>query len=382
MIMRIDRHISEQTFFSIIQTRLFRYLEAIWSNGGSVNIASAIIHNIENFKNLNSQDNFCGRGFWGYGINCISNGKNKTCMADILEIERLNILNKHHEPFRHLQVLTFKVEKRFLFVSTFSIDSCQVGLVSDINQKYDLVDFENARLLTNSQKTSVEFSLKGLPIPICFQVDDYYIPGCLSGGVLAKYYIERMKECAEACKKVENDLTFQPKLSFIDDLVGGIYQLQNQGKRAECIRVLIDESKKDEGGFRDFFQIILEAKGYSAEAEPLKSHGRIDLKVKHPELSTKILEFKGWWNADRKNIINQLNRYLTDFEDDGYIFMINHTNRNIVLELENLICKPETHYVEGTWKEIKFKNTAFTYFISKHRSNSLRTVYHFVISVY
>jgi hypothetical protein len=72
----------------------------------------------------------------------------------------------------------------------FSIDSCTVGVVSDINQKYDLNNFENARHVTNGQKTIVEFILKGLADPISFQVEDYHFPANLSGDQLSSYYIE------------------------------------------------------------------------------------------------------------------------------------------------------------------------------------------------
>jgi hypothetical protein len=73
-------------------------MHAIWDRGGSPNIFSAIHYNLEKFRRLNFQDNFCGKGFWGYGINCVSNGKVKQCVADIMEIEKLNMLNKHQEP--------------------------------------------------------------------------------------------------------------------------------------------------------------------------------------------------------------------------------------------------------------------------------------------
>jgi len=357
-----------------------RYMYAIWDRGGGPNIFSALHYNAQKFKSLNGQDNFCGKGFWGYGLNCISNGKDKICMADIMEIEKLNMLNKHHEPFRRLQVLTFKVEGRFVYVSMFSIDSCTVGVVSDINRKYDLCNFENARLLTNGQKTTVEFIFKGLAEPISFQVEDYHFPANLSGDRLARYYLETMKKAADPYIS-ETPMPITSKPDFIEDLASGIKQLQNQGKRAECFRKLVDENKKDEGGFRDFFQIILEAKGYAAEAEPQKSNGRIDLKLTHPQLSTKIVEFKGWWNDDKKNIVNQLYGYLTDFDGEGYVFLINHTSKNITQEYMKLVCTDTMNFSPDSWEKIEFKDTAFSYFKSKHQFATLKTMYHFIFSV-
>jgi len=378
--MREVSHISADTFFGIIQTRLFRYMKAMELAGGCANIASAIHYNVNKLKSLNSQDNFCGKGFWGYGLNCISNGREKWCFPDILDIEKMNIVNKHREPFRHLQVLTFKVEGRYLYLSNFSIDSCQVGIVSAINQKYDLCNFDTARLVTNGQKTYVEFIFMSIPEPISFQVEDYYFPSNLSGDALSKYYIDTMKEIATHFI-VEKNESFEPIPNFIDDLVGGIKQLQNQGKRAECIRKMVDENKRDEGGFRDFFQVILEAKGYTTEAEPQTSVWKIDLKVMHPKLTTKIVEFKGWWNDDKKNIINQLHRYLTEFDDEGYVFIINHTSRNIIDKFKDIVCNVKMNYVADSWEEIRYRNSGFSYYQSKHQSTRLKIIYHFIFSV-
>lgn len=67
-------------------------MHAIWDRGGSSNVFSAIHYNLEKFRRLNSQDNFCGKGFWGYGINYVSNGKVKRCVADIMDIEKINTI--------------------------------------------------------------------------------------------------------------------------------------------------------------------------------------------------------------------------------------------------------------------------------------------------
>jgi hypothetical protein len=170
-------------------------MEAIFgTRGGSPNIAAYIHYNAQKLEALNSQDNFCGKGFWGYGINSICDGKQSYNHLDVEEIKNTGGLNKHHEPDRNLLLLTFKVEKENLFVSTFSIDSCTAGVNSDINTKYDLKYFENARIVTRNNKIIVEFIFKGIDKPISFQVDDYHFPQNLSGGQLAKYYIDTMKE--------------------------------------------------------------------------------------------------------------------------------------------------------------------------------------------
>jgi len=65
--MYTETHISKDTFFAIIQKRLFRYIEAIWGRGGSPNIASYIYHNCEKLKALNAMTVFVERAFGDMG---------------------------------------------------------------------------------------------------------------------------------------------------------------------------------------------------------------------------------------------------------------------------------------------------------------------------
>ncbi len=376
-------HISKEMFFSIIQKRLFRYIEAIFgTRGGAVNVASAMHYSIEKMKSIASQDNYFGKSFWGYGINSICDGKEMHSNHDVEVIRAINELNKHHESYRNLLVLVFNVENGFLFVSIFSIDSCTGSVNSNVNTKYDLKDFDNARIVTRNGKLIVEFVFKNLEKAVSFQVDDYNFPQNLSGGQVAKYYIDSIKKLAAEVPK-ENGLKVKEKVfDFVTDFIDGIKLLQSQDINADCIRKLKEENKKDESSFRYWFQMCLTMKGYCAEPEPQKGNGRIDLKVMHSTISNKIIEFKGWWNNDKKEIINQLYGYLTEFEGEGYIFMINNTKENIVEKYKELIIPSEMKYIDNTWEEILVEPTEYSYFKSKHNFTRIKTVYHFIFSVY
>lgn len=334
--MHVDPHIDKDYFFTIIQNRLFRYADAIWGQGGySPNIASYIYYNAEKFKALNAHDNFCGKGFWGYGINHICDGKESFSHLDVEEIRRDAKLNKHHEPYRQLLVLTFKVEGESLYVSTFSLETVTALVNSNINTRYDLKEFRNARITTRNNKTIVEFVFAGVDKAISFQVDDNYYPQYLSGDQLAKYYIETLKKLANDVIEKEKKSLKPRVFDFINDFTNSIHLLQNQDVNAECVRKLKEDDRKDESAFRYWFQMAFILAGYSAEPEPEKGNGRIDLKVSHPAMANKIIEFKGWWNNDKKNIINQLRGYLTDFEQEGYVFMINNKKTGIEQDINN-----------------------------------------------
>lgn len=381
--MHSDPHIHKDYFFSIIQNRLFRYADAIWGQGSfSPNIASYIHHNAEKFKALNAQDNFCGKGFWGYGINNICDGIDSFSHLDVEDIRRDSKLNKHHEPYRQLLVLTFKVEGESLYVSTFSIETVTALVNSNINTRYDLKDFRNARITTRNNKTIVEFVFSGVEKPISFQVDDNYYPQYLSGDELAKYYIDTVKKLANDVIEIEKNSSKLRAFDFIKDFTNSIHLLQNQDVNAECIRKLKEDDRKDESAFRYWFQMAFIMAGYSAEPEPEKGNGRIDLKVSHPSMANKIIEFKGWWNNDKNNVVNQLRSYLTDFEQEGYVFMISNKKIAIEDDYKKLITAGEMKYIQGTWSEIIIEPSGYTYYRSEHNFTRKKTVFHFILSIY
>lgn len=169
---------------------------------------------------------------------------------------------------------------------------------------------------------------------------------------------------------------------FIKDFTNSIHLLQNQDVNAECIRKLKNDDTKDESAFRYWFQMALVMAGYSAEPEPEKGSGRIDLKVSHSSMANKIIEFKGWWNSDKKNVVHQLRGYLTDFEQEGYVFMINHKRTNIEQEYKEIIMAPEMNYIIGSWSEVIIEPSGYTYFKSEHSFIRKKIVYHFIFSIY
>ena len=117
--------------------------------------------------------------------------------------------------------------------------------------------------------------------------------------------------------------------------------------------------------------------------EPLTRNGRVDLKVSHPAIDNKIIEFKGWWNSDKDEVVNQLIGYLTDFENDGYVFIINHTKNNITEKYKEKVISSEMKFIDASWEEVRFKDTGYLYYKSKHNFwDQVKTLYHFIFSVY
>jgi hypothetical protein len=235
-----EQHISESQFSGILNMRMDEYFIAITGNKGFGSRAAYIKTNQRlNIQTVQSQCNksklFNG-SFWGYGINSICDGTEIHSSIDVENFKRLQELNKHHNKNRFLWLLTFKVEGEHLFVSIFCIDTATYGVNSNLNTKYELKDFKNARIRTRGNTTYVDFIFENLEKPIHFQIDNYAQGGKLNGERLAEYYIKQITERAEVVKEnnqvvkqviserklIENDvdiLEHKLRTIFVDILV-------------------------------------------------------------------------------------------------------------------------------------------------------------------
>ena len=200
-----EQHISESQFPGILNKRMDEYFIAITGNTGSgtraMNIKTAQILNIQTVQSQCKKSKLFDGEFWGYGINSICDGTEIHSSIDVEKFKRLQELNKHHNENRFLWLLTFKVEGDSLFVSIFCIDTATFGVNSNLNTKYKLKDFKNARIRTRGNITYVDFIFENLEKPIHFQIDSYSQGGKLNREQLAEYYIKQITEKAELSKE-------------------------------------------------------------------------------------------------------------------------------------------------------------------------------------
>lgn len=138
-----------------------------------------------------------------------------------------------------------------------------------------------------------------------------------------------------------------------------------------------------ETDFRNFFYYIF---GFSndtkIDAEALSRVGRTDLRVESDKFGTKTFEFKIWGRHNHKEVVKQIYDYLTDFENEGFVFMVN-TNEKKEIDNEYLsnLQLPEMGYIPNTL-EIQ-KNIGLKYYITKHKINvKTKTIYHFIYNIY
>lgn len=170
------------------------------------------------------------------------------------------------------------------------------------------------------------------------------------------------------------------KESFIDFFIRGIRALQEMDVNAECIRNA-RKGKLNEHEFRNYFISWFKAGHFSAAAEIEKGNGRIDLKVEHPAFGTNVIEFKGWWNHGKKHVIDQVKKYITEFDQEAVIFMIDHLkDKDIADEYRSMFTEGENNKCD--WRELRYIDTGFRYFASDHFFPQKKTIYHLIYRVH
>ena len=202
-----------------------------------------------------------------------------------------------------------------------------------------------------------------------------------------KGYVVLLKKWLAGEKRFIADLTKLITVGgqiFTDDFTDAIKALQQKGVNEPCIKNIRESSKQSESDFRNYFKSFFEARYKNAHvtAEEEMGRGRIDLKITEKGFTDRIIEFKGWWNNDRKHIVSQTKSYLTEFEGTGFIFMVNHLKeKSIVDDYRSIICSDETGYIDKSWKEIKANNGDYIFYESQHKVGPVqKTIKHFLFN--
>ena len=104
--------------------------------------------------------------------------------------------------------------------------------------------------------------------------------------------------------------------------------------------------------------------------------------VENKRFGKKKIEFKDWRNEDKDKVVQQLcEKYLTPFDNEGYIFLINPNKSSIVENYKKIITSKSMKYTEGTWDLLEIDD--FTYFVSSHKFGAKeKLVYHIIIDIY
>lgn len=308
-------HISKNKFYEVLEKRIFEYKEGLFGNqinqGMNLSMLQYSLYSINQLKIIDSESNLFGHNFWGYGVNNITVGKESYSHIDVEQIKKIGKLNKHHEDYRILLLLIFKVENKALYANFFSIDTCKPSFNSNLNIKYDLKNFDNAELkLRSNNNIFVDFLFKGNDYPLSFQIETYHVGGYLSGIQLAQYYINKIKELANEAKIKEN------LLKSNDDEIS---ELNRKVDRLEKIlRNLITDTLVREKGQVDFEDLLS-----GDPKRDVRSRIKNYLKI-HPNKTME--DFKTLKNVSQFLDIDHIKKIILKFEYWPY-FLVKFKNR-------------------------------------------------------
>jgi hypothetical protein len=290
---------------------------------------------------------------------------------------QMPILSGKGETNIYTGITGFKIKSKKELISFLA--STTLLIIKEINTRQQYQE----NLLTDRKGTQVEIILAKRKIEIeALDKSDWED---------RKSYIKLLKQWLKGEKQFlkEIGLLFKnstASVNFIKDLIEGMWALQKNDTNEPCIINVREDMPDKETSFRYWFKNFFTAryKEASVTAEEEKGTGRIDLKVSHKLFGEKIIEFKGWWNQDKKNSPEQICSYLSDFENDGYIFMINHLkSKDISSNYKNLVAQPNANFIDDSWKEYKFENTDMVYYESKHKFGvKEKTIYHFIFNAF
>lgn len=210
----------------------------------------------------------------------------------------------------------------------------------------------------------------------------------LSTNADANSYLKILKKWLTGEKKFVSELRLKAAPISYDDqfrqcLVDAIKEFQHNSINEPCIANIINGGKGKETLVRYAFKNFLSARFPDANvvAEEQLGTGFMDLTFYQPLLSRKVVEFKGWWNYDKNDLAFQISKYLTDFENEGYIVMINHFAKDITSQYQQLLTRSNMHYVVDSWNEHTSSN-GFIYYSSKHDFGvKAKTIYHLIFNV-
>lgn len=205
-----------------------------------------------------------------------------------------------------------------------------------------------------------------------------------------KYINEIKKICDNFCtsmRKVTASLSMNnngaigSSSELCEHIIRAIFQMKKYKPSYVKNYILNNELPLKEEDFRDtlgyFFSSI-----YDITSEGWRKGGRTDLIINCGNDIQKVIEFKIWGRNDYKEVVQQIvERYLTEFDDVGYIFMVN-SNKNPILEKYiEFIMDSGNGYILNSLRRRNIKN--FEYLVTRHRTKfSEYEIYHFILNIF
>jgi hypothetical protein len=171
----MDKIITKSEFYSHLEKRLEKYAEIIslpYDSSSILHMAAMRSVILNEIKKTDSNLDLFGKGEWGYGVNYINDGISENMNFDVLEIEKINELNKHSK-YNLLWVLIFNVESSNITYHTFCIDVCRGKVDFNSGKKIDTKQLKTVGLRKRDRYYFIDLEI-GETEEFSFQIDSYF----------------------------------------------------------------------------------------------------------------------------------------------------------------------------------------------------------------
>lgn len=206
-----------------------------------------------------------------------------------------------------------------------------------------------------------------------------------------KMYIEKLKEAIQNfcinMKKINfsfnacNDNVSDKNTEFCNQIIKAIYQMKLH--RPDYVRNYITNPSValQEENFRDTIGFFFSAV-FDVSSEEWRKEGRTDLIIKMNDNGQRIIEFKIWGRNDYKEVVQQITeRYLTEFDSDGYIIMVNGNKNSITDKYIEYITDEKAGYIDNSLNKYTISN--FDYYETRHKTAfSEYKIFHFIYNIF
>lgn len=175
-------------------------------------------------------------------------------------------------------------------------------------------------------------------------------------------YEKKLKKLVDLSFDIKNETSFLYSLNSTEDinllLCDLILRTIELMQKNEPTFVKEYKSKKTTQLLEtDFRNIVYYNFGLSLDitvsAEALSRVGRTDLQLESNKFGTKTFEFKIWGSNDYRDVVKQIYEYLTDFEDVGFIFMVNKNKKSIDDEYIKNLQSNDMGYISNSLQKKK-----------------------------
>lgn len=254
---------------------------------------------------------------------------------------------------------------------------------SEINNRKTLLLKFNQRNITTSEFINRSFKL----IKIIEEYKQEYSKTILKE-ITKNNYKERLKNLVNSNFGFDREVNFLHSLNTSKSINISISEIiiktikLIQTNEPSFIKDFKNQKTKSllEDDFRSHFFYIF-GLYIDVDAESLSRVGRTDLRLISNNFGTKTFEFKVWGRTGYDIVVKQLYEYLTDFEHEGFIFMVNPNQTSIEDKYIDNLQKVSMGYIKNTFDKKQIDN--FTFFISKHKIHTKeKIIYHFILNLY